>query len=240
MIEAIKVRPTHSNMIFPGPGVGGYCLPKDGGLGMWAYKHILGWEDEIFRITPAAVDINDTRSLHPPQLVRDALRNMGKPLAAADILLLGASYREDVGDTRYSGSEVIVRKLAEMGANVSVHDPYVEHWWEFEAQDSYPSAGHSLARFFTRQEALKDLRVQQDLWKALKGMDAVVLAVRHKDYLELDPDRVVRAVGRPFALIDCFCVLGDDQIRRYFELGCEVKGMGRGHLRRIKDSIARK
>ncbi len=240
VIEAIKVRPTHSNMIFPGPGVGGYCLPKDGGLGMWAYKHILGWEDDIFRITPAAVDINDTRSLHPPQLVRDALRNMGKPLAAADILLLGASYREDVGDTRYSGSEVIVRKLAEMGANVSVHDPYVEHWWEFEAQDSYPSAGHSLARFFTRQEALKDLRVQQDLWKALKGMDAVVLAVRHKDYLELDPDRVVRAVGRPFALIDCFCVLGDDQIRRYFELGCEVKGMGRGHLRRIKDSIARK
>ena len=240
VIEAIKVRPTHSNMIFPGPGVGGYCLPKDGGLGMWAYKHILGWEDEIFRITPAAVDINDTRSLHPPQLVRDALRNMGKPLAAADILLLGASYREDVGDTRYSGSEVIVRKLAEMGANVSVHDPYVEHWWEFEAQDSYPSAGHSLARFFTRQEALKDLRIQQDLWRALKGMDAVVLAVRHKDYLELDPDRVFRAVGRPFALIDCFCVLGDDQIRRYFELGCEVKGMGRGHLRRIKDSIARK
>ncbi|MBN2506169.1 MAG: nucleotide sugar dehydrogenase [Verrucomicrobia bacterium] len=238
VIEAVKVRPTHSNIIFPGPGIGGYCLPKDGGLGMWAYKHIFGWEDDIFKITPAAVDINDTRSLHPPQLVRDALRNMGKPLAAADILLLGASYREDVGDTRYSGSEIIVRKLAEMGANVSVHDPYVEHWWEFEAQDSYPSTGYSLARFFARQEGLKDLRIQPDLWKALKGVDAVVLAVRHKEYLELNPDRVFRAVGRPFAVIDCFCVLSDDQIRRYFELGCEVKGMGRGHIRRIKDSVA--
>ncbi len=129
VIEAIKVRPTHNNMIFPGPGIGGYCLPKDGGLGMWAYKHIFGWEDDIFKVTPLAVDINDTRSLHPPQLVRDALRNMSKPLAAADILLLGASYREDVGDTRYSGSETIVRKLVEMGANVAVHDPYVEHWW---------------------------------------------------------------------------------------------------------------
>ena len=57
---------------------------------------------------------------------------MGKPLAAADVLVLGAAYREDVGDTRYSGSEVMVRKLMEMGANVKVHDPYVDHWWEFE------------------------------------------------------------------------------------------------------------
>jgi UDP-N-acetyl-D-glucosamine dehydrogenase len=237
VIDAIKVRPTHSNMIFPGPGIGGYCLPKDGGLGMWAYKHIFGWEDDIFRITPMAVDINDTRSLHAPQLVRDALRNMGLPLAASDILLLGASYREDVGDTRYSGSETMVRKLTEMGASVKVHDPYVEHWWEFEAQDTYPHPGYSLSRFFHRQDSLKNLRIEKDLWAALKGVDAVVLAVRHAPYLKLDPDEVFTAVGRPFALVDCFCVLNDDQIRRYLELGCEVKGMGRGHVKRIKDSI---
>jgi UDP-N-acetyl-D-glucosamine dehydrogenase len=240
VIEAIKVRPTHSNMIFPGPGIGGYCLPKDGGLGMWAYKHIFGWEDDIFKITPMAVDINDTRSLHPPQLVRDALRNMGKPLAAADILLLGASYREDVGDTRYSGSEIMVRKLVEMGANVKVHDPYVDHWWEFEAQDTYPYPGYSTSRFFARQEGLKELRIEKDLWKALKGVDAVILAVRHEPYLKLDPDKVCKSVGQPFALVDCFCILNDEQIRRYLELGCEVKGMGRGHIKRIKDSLTRK
>jgi len=239
VIDAIKVRPTHSNMLFPGPGIGGYCLPKDGGLGMWAYKHIFGWEDDIFRITPLAVDINDTRSLHAPQLVRDALRNMGKPLAASDILLLGAAYREDVGDTRYSGSEAMVRKLTEMGANLKVHDPYLDHWWEFEAQDSYPQAGYSLSRFFHRQAGLKNLRIEKDLGAAFKGVDAVVLAVRHAPYLKLDPDEVFRSVGKPFALIDCFCVLNDDQIRRYFELGCEVKGMGRGHLKRIKDGIGR-
>lgn len=239
VIEAIKVRPTHSNILFPGPGIGGYCLPKDGGLGMWAYKHIFGWEDEIFRITPMAIDVNDTRSLHAPQLVRDALRNMGKPLAASEILLLGAAYREDVGDTRYSGSEVMVRKLTEMGANMRVHDPYLEHWWEFEAQDTYPSPGHSLARFFHRQEGLKALRVEKDLKVALRGVDAVVLAVRHAPYLKLQPDEVIEHVGKPCALIDCFCILNDDQIQRYFELGCEVKGMGRGHIQRIKEEVRR-
>jgi len=240
VIDAIKVRPTHSNIIFPGPGIGGYCLPKDGGLGVWAYRHILGWNDDIFRITPLAIDINDTRALHAAELVRDALRNMGRPIAAAEVAVLGAAYREDVGDTRYSGSELIVRRLVEMGAEIRVHDPYLKHWWEFEAQDTYPHPGYSRSRFFHRQAKLKDMRVEQDISKAIKGADAVVLAVRHAPYLEIDPDRMVKTVGKPCALVDCFCILNDSQIRRYFELGCEVKGMGRGHIQRIKESVRRR
>ncbi|MCU0558281.1 MAG: GDP-mannose dehydrogenase, partial [Desulfobacterales bacterium] len=185
--EAIKVRPTHANMIFPGPGIGGYCLPKDGGLGVWAYNTLMGFEDDIFKITPLAIDINDTRGLHVAQLVRDALRNMGKIVAASKISVLGASYREDVGDTRYSGSEVIVRKLTEMGGDVEVHDPYVTHWWELEKQESYPAPGHSLARFFRNQDKLAHTRVAKSLDAALQSADAVVLAVRHQAYLDLDP-----------------------------------------------------
>lgn len=240
VIQAIKVRPTHSNIIFPGPGIGGYCLPKDGGLGLWAYQNIHGWEDEIFKITPLAIDINDTRALHVAQLTRDALRNMGRPMAAADILLLGASYREDVGDTRYSGSELIVRRLTEMGAELRVHDPYVLHWWEFEKQDEYPASSQSLKRFFRGQEKLKDLRVEQELKTALDGIDALIFAVRHKHYLNLDPEEVVRSAGGPIAVIDCFGILDDAKIRRYFELGCEVKGLGRGHMKRIKDQVRKR
>ena len=235
VIEAIKVRPTHSNMIFPGPGIGGYCLPKDGGLGVWAYKHIMGFDDDIFKITPLAIDINDTRGLHVGQLTRDALRNMGRQIAAADVLVLGAAYREDVGDTRYSGSEIVIRKLTEMGAEISVSDPYVEHWWEFEQQDTYPGIGQSKAKFFRNQEKLKEIRIEPDLNKALKGVDAVILAVRHDAYLDLDPDEVVKTIGQPAAIIDCFGILSDDKIRRYFQLNCEVKGLGRGHIQRIKD-----
>jgi len=237
VIEAIKVRPTHSNIIFPGPGIGGYCLPKDGGLGLWAYKTLMGFEDDIFRITPLSIDINDTRALHAARLVRDALRNMGKIVAASKIALLGASYREDVGDTRYSGSELIVRKIAEMGGDVVVHDPYVTHWWEFEKQDSYPAPGHSQSRFFRNQEKLGDLRVEKELRAALQGVDAVVLGVRHKAYRSLAPDEVVAMVGKPAAVVDCFGMLNDQAIRRYFELGCEVKGLGRGHVKRIKDEV---
>jgi len=237
VVKAIKVRPTHSNMIFPGPGIGGYCLPKDGGLGYWAYKHILGFNDDIFKITPTAIDVNDTRGLHVATLTRDALRNMGRQAAGAPILLCGASYRQDVGDTRYSGSEIVVRKLTEMGAEMRVHDPYLEHWYELESQDTYPAPGHSWARFFRNQAGLVNIRVQSDLAESLAGAQAIILAVPHAPYLELDPEKIVEWAGGPLAVIDCFGILDDERIRRYFELGCEVKGLGRGHIQRIKEEV---
>lgn len=239
VINAIKMRPTHSNMIFPGPGIGGYCLPKDGGLGYWAYRHILGFEDgdSVFKITPTAIDINDTRALHVAQLVRDALRNMSRYIAGSDVLLCGASYRQDVGDTRYSGSELVVRKLTEMGADIKVHDPYVDHWYELENQDVYPAPGHSWSRFFRNQDHLNESRVLKDLPQSLQDVEALVLAVPHEEYLQLKPDDVVRHAGQPIAVIDCFGILSDAAIRRYFELGCEVKALGRGHIQRIKKEV---
>ena len=217
VIEAIKVRPTHSNIIFPGPGIGGYCLPKDGGLGVWSYQTLMGFEDDIFKITPLSIDINDSRGLRATQLVRDALRNMGKIVAACKIAVLGASYRQDVG--------------------VVAHDPYVKHWWEMEKQDTYPSPDHSMARFFRNQEKLGEMRMMKTVQETLKGADAMVIAVRHREYLTLDPDQIVEMAGKPLAIIDCFGILNDDTIRRYFELGCEVKGLGRGHVKRIKDEV---
>ncbi len=238
VLEAIRVRPTHSNIIFPGPGIGGYCLPKDGGLGVWSYRTLMGFEDDIFKITPTAININDTRGLHVAEIVRDALRNMGKVVAASKIAILGASYREDVGDTRYSGSEIVVRKLTEMGAEVFVHDPYVKHWWELEKQESYPAPGKSWARFFRNQERLAGLQIQKDLNETLKGVDAVVLAVRHKSYMNLSAKDMLSKIGRPAAIIDCFGILDDEKIRQLFAAGCEVKGLGRGHVKRIKDEVS--
>jgi len=239
VIKAIKIRPTHSNIIFPGPGIGGYCLPKDGGLGHWAYRHILGFEDDIFKMTTMAIDINDTRGLHVATLTRDALRNMGRQIAGSTVLLCGASYRQDVADTRYSGSEVVVRRLTEMGAEMRVHDPYLEHWYELEKQDSYPAPGHSLSRFFRNQDDLDKIRVQHDIAAALEGAQAIILTVPHAPYLQLEPEKIVEWAGASLAVIDCFGILDDQRIRRYFELGCEVKALGRGHIQRIKEEVRR-
>jgi hypothetical protein len=68
----------------------------------------------------------------------------------------------------------------------------------------------------------------------------MILAVRHKEFMELSPDDVVGYAGGPLAVIDCFGMLGDETIQRYFELGCEVKGLGRGHINRIKKEVSRR
>jgi len=104
-------------------------------------------------------------------------------------------------------------------------------------EDTYPAPGHSWSRFFRNQEKLKESRVENDLSATLKGVDAVVLAVRHEAYMTLDPDEVIKMTGHPVAVIDYFGILDDEKIKRYFELGCEVKGLGRGHVKRIKDSV---
>lgn len=119
-------------------------------MGYWAYSHILGFEDgdSVFNISTVAIDVNDTRGLHVAELTRDALRNMGRYIAGARVLLAGASYREDVGDTRYSGSEIVVRKLTEMGAEIRVHDPYVDHLVRTGEPGNVPCAGAFVVQVF--------------------------------------------------------------------------------------------
>ena len=85
-------------------------------------------------------------------------------------------------------------------------------------------------------EMLIDWKIK-DLNEALKGADAVIFAVRHEPYLNLDPEIVVKQIGAPAAIIDCFGILDDEKIRQYFELGCEVKALGRGHIQRIKEEV---
>ena len=70
-------------------------------------------------------------------------------------------------------------------------------------------------------------------------MDAVILAVRHQAYLHLNPDDIVKMAKGPIVIIDCFGILDDNKIRRYFELDCEVKGLGRGHVSRIKREVTK-
>ena len=99
-----------------------------------------------------------------------------------------------------------MRKLVEMGETV-LHDPYPDQRWKFKNQELYP--GPSKKVFFRNQKKLADLQVLKDPGKALSGIDALVLAVSNKDYLDLDPRDIVRSAGKPIEVIDCFGILDD-------------------------------
>ena len=126
IIEAIKIRPTHSNLMLPGLGVGGYCLTKDPTFAPAASKQIFNNNIE-FPFSKLAVQVNNNMPLHAIEILK---LNSKKEINNSNILICGVSYRPNVSDTRYSASEILVRKLLEEGANISLHDPHVPTWQE--------------------------------------------------------------------------------------------------------------
>jgi nucleotide sugar dehydrogenase len=126
VVHAIRQRPTHSNLMLPGIGVGGYCLTKDPLLASWARQHLISGKEKLGQ-SETAVSIND-------QMPRYAFEFLARryvcPLTNARVLLLGVAYRGDVGDTRFSPVEPFYRCLYAAGANISAHDPFVPAWRE--------------------------------------------------------------------------------------------------------------
>jgi nucleotide sugar dehydrogenase len=126
VVRAIRQRPTHNNLMFPGIGVGGYCLTKDPLLASWARGNLLGGKGKLGQ-SETAVSINDQM----PRFAFEFLqRRYPCGVKEKKVLLLGASYRGGVGDTRFSPVEPFYRYLVQAGACVSVHDPYVSSWPE--------------------------------------------------------------------------------------------------------------
>jgi UDP-N-acetyl-D-mannosaminuronate dehydrogenase len=115
--------------------------------------------------------------------------------------LLGISYRDEIGDTRHSPSQVFFEAARAEGAEVLVHDPLVEYWRE---------AG---------------IRIPQAMPSAV-GLDAIVLAVPHRFYREFDFCRWVET-ARP-TVLDAFAVLSADQRAALRARGCRVESIGRG------------
>jgi len=110
----------YRDMHLPGAGVGGHCLPKDPWL-------LIANAPDSFeaRLIPTARAVNDGMPLHMVDMVVEGLREVGKDIKGAKVAVLGYAYLENSDDTRNSPSEVLVRRLRELGAEVVVHDPYV-------------------------------------------------------------------------------------------------------------------
>jgi UDP-N-acetyl-D-mannosaminuronic acid dehydrogenase len=111
------------NVLLPGAGVGGHCIPKD----PWLLAY--GASDMAqARLIPAAREINDYMPLNVADLVVNALDEAGVRIERARIAVLGYAYLENSDDTRNTPSLALVNRLEELGARVRIHDPYVSQY----------------------------------------------------------------------------------------------------------------
>jgi len=157
VIDAIRMRPTHTNIRQPGFGVGGYCLTKDPLFAKIAAKDILSLNGHDFPFSSQAVQINNEMPLVTLNMLKDYFQGN---LKYKKILLMGVTYRQDVGDTRFSPSEIFVKEARSLGAEVSAYDPLIEHWEEV------------------------DLDIESVLPNS-SNFDAIVFAVPHKEFTEI-------------------------------------------------------
>ena len=209
VIDAIRVRPTHRNIMMPGFGVGGYCLTKDALLADWGGRTY--WQSpRHLDMALEALAVNDAMPLHTFRLINELIPD----LADRRVLILGVSYLNDVADTRSSPTAILYDALKVHGANVSVHDPLVAKWEE---------KGIAID---CRLDSLGSLRKQE----------ALVVAVRHKEYLGLSAADLLSYFPDLRVVVDANNVLSDETARDLAGTGVAVAGVGKGHWRRFNQA----
>lgn len=196
VVNAIKSRPTHSNIRFPGLGVGGYCLTKDPTFAPASAKQLFG-KNLTFPFSQMAVHVNHDMPLHTVSRLKSL---MNDSINGKKLLICGVSYRQDVGDTRYSPSEILVNELVAQKANITCHDPYVTYWDELD---------------ITLPVKLPDS----------KFFDAVIFAVPHQQYCNLD---LVSWCSKDTLVLDANWVFNNKQRELARGNGIRVESVGRG------------
>ncbi|MBA3798865.1 MAG: nucleotide sugar dehydrogenase, partial [Geodermatophilaceae bacterium] len=164
VIDAAGTKPFGFMPFYPGPGVGGHCIPLDPTYLAWQARRDTG---RRLHLVETAQDINAQMPAYVAGRVVDTLNDHGLSVRGARLLALGVTYKRDVGDVRESAAIEVLERLQRKGAEVSFHDPFVEEVHE---------RGLSLAR--------SDLTVE-----ALAAADCVLLLTPHSSY---DLDLIVR------------------------------------------------
>lgn len=125
VIAAARTKPFGFQAFYPGPGVGGHCIPIDPNYLSHSVRARLGYP---FRFVELAQEINSTMPGYVVRRAQDALNDDAKALKGSTVLLLGVTYKPDIADERESPAVPLARQLVAHGATVLYHDPYVEDW----------------------------------------------------------------------------------------------------------------
>ncbi|TLM81682.1 nucleotide sugar dehydrogenase [Pseudarthrobacter sp. NamE5] len=157
VIEAAKTKPFGFQAFYPGPGVGGHCIPIDPNYLSYQVRKSLGYP---FKFVELAEEVNNSMPAYVVERVQDILNNAQKSLNGSTILLLGVTYKPNIADQRESPATPIAQLLRRKGAIVSYHDPKVGTWRVDDAT----------------------LEGEQDLHTAIQSADLVVLLQNHAEY----------------------------------------------------------
>lgn len=122
VVEAAATKPFGMQTFYPGPGVGGHCIPVDPFYLSWKARKF----DYSTRFIELAGEINIQVNYYVVDKVAKALNNSGKPVKGAKIFLLGVAYKKDINDYRESPALKIIKKLKEEGAELVYYDPYIK------------------------------------------------------------------------------------------------------------------
>jgi UDP-N-acetyl-D-glucosamine dehydrogenase len=125
VIRAAATKPFGFQAFYPGPGVGGHCIPIDPNYLSHNVRSRLGYP---FRFVELAQEINATMPAYVARRAQNLLNADGLALRGASVLLLGVTYKANIADQRESPATPLAQHLAGLGAAVSYHDPYVDSW----------------------------------------------------------------------------------------------------------------
>jgi UDP-N-acetyl-D-glucosamine dehydrogenase len=123
VIDAAASKPFGYMPFYPGPGVGGHCIPLDPVYLAWQSRRDAG---RPYRLVELARDINAEMPTYVASRIAEALNDRGRAVNGARILVLGVTYKENVGDTRESAAVQVLLRLHRKGARISFHDPFIE------------------------------------------------------------------------------------------------------------------
>ncbi|GAA4591997.1 nucleotide sugar dehydrogenase [Actinoplanes octamycinicus] len=170
VINAASTKPFGFQAFYPGPGVGGHCIPIDPNYLSHNVRSKLGYP---FRFVELAQEINATMPAYVARRAQNLLNADGEAVRGSTVLLLGITYKANIADQRESPATPLARQLAALGATVAYHDPHVRTW---------DVAGVPVSRV-------------DDLESAVASADLVILVQNHREY---DADHLARLAKRFF------------------------------------------
>jgi UDP-N-acetyl-D-glucosamine dehydrogenase len=142
VINAAATKPFGYSAFYPGPGVGGHCIPIDPYYLVWKAQE----NETAARLVELAGQINDTMPDWVVERVADLLNDRGRSLRHSQILLVGITYKKDIPDMRESPALKVLEKLHRKGAEVVYHDPHVPSLpWHYGALHSVPLTAETVA-----------------------------------------------------------------------------------------------